>query len=517
MSAGARYDAIIVGGGTNGLATAALLAKAGRRVLVAERRDVLGGLAAGEEFHPGYRTAGLLHDTSGVRPAVIEALDLTRHGLELSDGPAPVFAPQASGRGLLLHHDAARARDEIAAHSPRDAERYAQYREFLARVAPFARRLLDAPLPDPAAADRAALWKIASTGLALRRLGARDMLELLRVGPMCVADGLNEWFESEILKCALAAPALAGNFAGPWSPGTHALLLRGEALAHRSARRGPPALVAALVATAKSAGVDLRTGAHVERIRVAAGKVEGVTLAGGETIDARVVAASCDPRQTLLRLVRGEDAPLALAERVENFRAPGMTAAVHLALSAPLSFACRPDHAVLHARTGETLDDMERAFDAAKYGRFSPSPLLEIYSPSTADPALAPAGHAVVSMLVHFAPHSLRAGWGDATRAELGDAAVAELARYAPSVTGAIVAREVLTPADIEARYGTTTGHVFHGDHALDQLVARPFPECARYATPIEGLFLCGSGSHPGGGITCGPGALAAAAMLAAR
>jgi phytoene dehydrogenase-like protein len=510
----ASCEVVVIGAGHNGLVAATLLARAGRRVVALERRDAVGGLAAGEEIHPGYRTAGLLHDTARLRPAVVEALDLERHGLVLGDAPPAVLVPTAAGRGLMLAHDPSAAAAEIATLSIADAERYRAYRGFLGRIGPFLRRLFDAAPPALDGGVRDAL-ALAARGWGLRRLGRRDMTELLRIGPMPAADWLAEWFESDTLRAALAAPALAGSFTGPRSPGTTAALVRWETLAARPVAGGPQKLVDALEAAARSAGVEIRTGAAVTSIRVDGGAVQGVTLAGGETIDAPIVAASCDPRRTLLDLVGGRRLEPALEHRAEAYRARGTTARVCLALDRPLRFACRPDAEVEHARIGDRLDDLERAFDAVKYGRFSETPALDVWVPSVGDASRAPAGHAVVSMLVHFAPHDLRGGWDDERRAALGDAAVASLARYAPDVTSSIVHRVVRTPADLAEEHGLTNGHVHHGEHALDQMIVRPFPGCARYRTPIDGLVLCGSGSHPGGGITGGPGLLAAREVLA--
>lgn len=513
MTGASRYDVVVVGAGHNGLTAAALLAKAGRRVLVVERRDVVGGLAAGEAFHPGYRTAGLLHDTSCVRPGVVEALALERHGLELLAGPPSVLSPSQEGPGLLLHHNADAATEEIAAHTPRDVDRYRAYRRFMARVGRVAAALLDAPPEDLGDLGTGELLRLATTGLSLRRLGRADLLELLRVCPMCVADYVNEWFESDALRCLLASRAISGTWSGPWSPGTNALLLRWEALAGRHAKGGAAAVVAALRRAAEQHGAEIRTSAPVTEIRVASGRVSGVTLEGGEVLDAGVVAASCDPKTTLLSLLpRGGLSPKA-ERRVATFRTRGTTAAVSLALSRPPAFSGRgPDVAFAH--TGRSLDDMERAFDAVKYGRASETPLLDVHVPTVTTPDLAPAGHAVVTILVHFAPFASREGWTDAARDALGDRVVNALAGFVPGLVESIVAREVLTPDDLRLRYGLTEGHVHHGEHALDQLLVRPSPECARYATPVEGLYLCGSGSHPGGGVTCAPGTLAAGIIL---
>jgi phytoene dehydrogenase-like protein len=506
-----KADVVVIGAGPNGLAAAAYLAKAGRDVVVLERREIAGGVAAGEEFHPGYKTAGLLHDTTGLRPEVVEELELARHGLERTAGPPAVFAPEPNGPGLLLAHDPAEAAAEIRARSERDATRYAEWRAFLARTRSFATRVLDKAPPDAGSKREAA-----ASAWALRRLGARTMREILRIGPMCVADWLGEWFETELLRCVLAGPSLDGAFLGPWSPGTNANLFRRESLVGAAVTRGPRALADALVRAAEARGATVRLGARVASIRVAAGRATGVTVDGGETIDARAILATCDPKSALLGLLGGSDLAPTVERRVAAWRSNGCTAKVHLALRGPLRFAGRPDLAAAFIRTGETLDDMERAFDAAKYQRFSPTPILDIHVPTIADPGLAPPGHHVVSILASFAPYDLDGGWTESRREELGDAVVAALARYAPSLPDAIVAREVLAPPDLEERYGLSGGHLFHGDHALDQLLVRPVPECARYATPIAGLWLGGSGSHPGGGITCGAGRLAAAALVKA-
>lgn len=507
------FDVIVIGGGHNGLTAAALLAGSGRKVLLLERHLFVGGLAVGDEFHPQYRSVGLLHDTSAVRPHVIEALKLERHGLTLTAAPPPVFLPQRAGRGLWLHHDAQAAAGEIEAFSKRDARRYAEYRGFLARISRFTRRLFDEPPPDLSGNGLSGLTPLAARAWRLRRLGRRDMMELLRIGPMCVADWLGEWFETDLLRSALAAPAIDGTFTGPRSPGSAAMLLRSETMAERSAAGGPVALIDALEKSARSSGVSIRTGAEVRRIRIGGGRVEGVELADGEFITARVVAASCDPKRVFLGMIDGEHISDLLAHRIHHFRSRGTTAKVNLALNRPLRFACRPDLRIEHARIGETLDEMERAFDAVKYGRFSSRPILDVYVPTLANPDLAPPGHCVVSVVAHFAPYELKEGWSDETREELGDAVMGVLSEYSPDIEESIVAREVQTPMDIEARYGVTEGHLHHGEHALDQFFTRPCPECARYRTPIVGLHLCGSGSHPGGGLTCGPGALCASIL----
>jgi phytoene dehydrogenase-like protein len=362
------------------------------------------------------------------------------------------------------------------------------------------------------------LGALARSAWAAHRLGRDDLAELLRVPPMCVADWLNEWFESDLLKVGLANAALVGTWAGPWSPGTAANLLLLECATTRSIRGGAAALVSALERAARALGVQFRSGAEVASIRFDAGAAAGVVLADGEEIRASIVAASCDPRAVFLSLIAPGVLPLTHERRAETIRGRGSAAKVHLALSRRLEFSSRPGERIERARvSGRTLDDVERAFDPIKYGRFSETPILDVAVPTVARPDLAPEGGEVVSVLAHFAPHALAGGWTDAARERLGDAVVAALARVAPGVAGSVVAREVLTPADISRRFGVTGGHIHHVEHALDQLVIRPTLATMRYATPVPNLFLCGSGSHPGGGVTGAPGALGAAAILRRR
>lgn len=508
-----RFDVIVIGAGPNGLTAAATLAKRGRKVLVLERRDVIGGLAAREEFHPGFFTPGVLHDAALFDRHVIDDLGLARHGLVLTDSPPSVFAPQRDGPGLLLHHDPDRAHEEIAAHDAGDAERYANYRAFLDSIRPFFGRLLRGAPPDIEHDGWRSQFSLASTGFALRRLGRRTMMQVLRIGPMCAADWLNEWFHADLLKCLLAAPAFDGSLTGPWSPGSNAMLIRNEMLSGPAAPGGPASITAALEAACRRLGAVIRIGADVSRVRVDAGISRGVTLADGETIDAGCVMASCDPLTLFGTLVQSREQPDALAQRIAHFRSVGTLARVNLALSAPLRFACRPDLAVGRARIAETFDEMERACDATKYRRCSETPILDVSVPTITDATLAPEGRHVASIIAHYAPHNIAGGWTDEARASFADRVIDRLSQYAPDVPSSIIAREVLTPVDLERRYGITGGHIHHGEHGLDQMIVRPVPECARYATPIGGLYLCGSGSHPGGGLTGLPGALAARAV----
>ncbi len=510
-----RYDVIVIGGGHNGITTAALLAKRGRGVLVVERRDRVGGLAAGEEFYPGHRTAGVLHDTHRVRPWVIDALGLRGHGLSTRTDERPTLLPERQGDGMVLFRDPDRAADELSRRSAADVRRYRDFREFLARIAPTFRRLADRSAPDLFETGLGDLVHMGRAALSLRMLGRNDMMEVLRITPMCVADWLGEFFETDLLRAGLAWAGTEGCFAGPWSPGTNANLLWTESTAAASVAGGPCALIDALERAATAHGVQIRCGESVEEVTFDGGRVSGVSLRGGERLVAPIVAASCDPRHLFLDLVPAFNLSLELEGNITSYRARGTTAKVNLALTGYPEFSSRPGLEAERIRIGETVDELERAFDPVKYRRFSRRPALDIWVPTVETPELAPAGQHVFSILVHCVPYELDGSWNDASREELYRTVVGTLAEYAPEIEGAIVGHQVLTPLDLESSYGVSGGHLYHGEHAIDQLVVRPTPECMGYATPFEGLFLCGSGSHPGGGITCAPGALAARAILA--
>jgi len=510
-----EFDAIVIGGGHNGLTAAALLGKAGRKVLVLERRDRVGGLAALEEFHPGYRVPGLLHDTTGLRPFVVEALGLERHGFSFRREELPVYAPQKEGGGLLLHRSAEVSAPEIRNFSARDADRYGDFRRFLSRVREFVAGMLNKPAPELSQPGLRDLWTLSRSAWELRRLGEKDLLELLRLGPLCAADWLNEWFEGKLLKAALAGPAIQGTWMGPWSAGTAANLLFQESVAGFEVQGGPAALTQALESAARSFGVEIRTSSPVAAIRTAGGRAEGVTLTSGEPLDCARVISTCDPRRTFLGLIPAREVPPGLDSSIRQWRCRGTLAKVHLALNGPLEFSGRPGARLEAVRTGEELDELERAFDPVKYGECSSAPILDLRVPTISDPSLAPAGHHVVSILASFAPYDLRAGWSEEKRKSLGESVLDVLERFAPAVRSRVVAGEILTPVDLEERYSLTGGQIHHGEIALDQLFSlRPAPSCARHATPIAGLYLAGGGTHPGGGITAAPGALAAAAVL---
>jgi phytoene dehydrogenase-like protein len=508
------YDAIVVGAGPNGLAAAVRLTKAGRKVVVLERDEAPGGLSAKREFHPGYTVPGILFDEALVPRAIAERLGLS--GLKFRKASA-TYVAETNGPGILLPGDSAGAADAIGQRSKHDALGYQGLRAFLDRIAPLIAAVLSEAPPPLAPGSAGDVWQLARRGLALWKVNRRDLVELARVAPMCVADFFNERFESPLLVEAFSAPAVASTWSGPWSAGTVTNFLLRECAGGEALQGGPPALIEALLAAARAAGAELRTDAEVARIRVEKGRAAGVTLVSGETIDAPVVLSSADPKRTMLKLLAPGTLPIRIEEEFHHVRARGTAAKVHLALSGPLELAGsggRLDEAIRIG--GGHVDNLERAFDAIKYRRFSERPHLEIRVPTVADPSLAPPGHHVVSILASFAPYDLEGGWTAEARERLGDAAISVLEQRAPNVRERIVAREVLTPADLEKRFGLTGGQLHHAELALDQfLVMRPAPSAARYRTWIPGLYLGGSGSHPGGGVRPTAGLLSAETVLA--
>jgi phytoene dehydrogenase-like protein len=494
-------DVIVIGAGHNGMVAALRLAGAGRRVTVLERREVTGGLAAAEEFSPGYRSPGVLHDTAGLRPRIAAALGLERHGLSWRQRPP--FVAARAGREPL--------RSDAAGNG------LAAWRRSVDELRPFVSRLLERPPPRLELRGAGDILRLGLEGLALRRLGRRRSRELLRVLPMSAEDWLSDWFDDADVAGAVAAPGLLGVFAGPRSPGTAGGLLMHESGAGREVAGGPAALAAALESAARAAGVEVRTGAEVTAIDVGNGRARGVSLASGEQLPAAAVAASCDPKTALLRLLPPGNLGLRDERAIGLYRSRGTVAKLHLALSGPPVLAGDGGEPPELMRIG-SLNELERAFDDLKYGRLPEAPALEVRLPSLADPELAPAGHHVASVLVSCVPHTPDGGWQVETRQRLERAVMDRLEEAAPGLGELVVDRQLSTPADIEQRYGSMGGHLFHGEMALDQLLSmRPAICAGRYRTPIEGLYLAGGGSHPGGGISGLPGWLAASTILADR
>lgn len=509
-----NYDIIVIGGGHNGLTTATILAKKGMKVLVVEKRDILGGIAAGEEFHSGYSTAGLLHDTSGVRSNVVKSLELEKFGLEFEHNRADVTLLAKDGKSLNIQSSVEGTSTAIEEFSKKDAESYKEYQDFLKKISKVINDLMDNPPPDVDVENltMANLVVLAKKGMMLKGLGNKTMMELLKVAPMCVNDFLSEKFETEFIKAGIAAPALYGAYAAPWSAYTTINLLLWECASRSNVKGGPQALINALKKAAEAVGVEIRTGGAVEKILLNEdGAACGVRLKGGEEIKSGKVAASCTPKETFLNLFDDFEIEYELDYWIDKTRGRGTTAKVNLAVNKLVKLN---DKTVEFARTGNTFDEMEKAFDPVKYKEVTNAPFIDIHIPTISNRSLAPEGHSVVSILVHQIPYDFKAGWSDKAKKELGENVLKELEIYSPGISSSVVGMEVLSPADFEERYSLTEGHIYHGEHFVDQLVTRPIPACARYSTPITGLFLCGSGSHPGGGVTCAPGSMAANAIL---
>jgi phytoene dehydrogenase-like protein len=515
-------DVIIVGGGHNGLVTAFYLAKAGFKPLVLESRPQVGGAAVTEEFHPGFRCSTLSHNIGPLRADVVRDMQLERHGLSLTSPDVSTVSLLPDGRALVLYSDAQKAAQEIAQFSPADAGGYSEFGKALGKIGKVIGEALILTPPDidnPSSGD---LWGMLKTGRSIRNLGKKDMYRVLRWGPMAVADLVAEFFETEPLRATIAARGIFGTFLGPWSAGSAlVLLLRAAAdptpAGHvQFARGGTGAVTQAMATAAQQAGAEIRTNTPVSEIRIKDGAATGVLLASGEEISAKAVISNADPKRTLLQLVD----PLHLApdfvQKVKNYRAMGTVAKINLALSSLPEFPglkSKGNGSLLKGRLqiSPEIDYLERAFDASKYGDFSQNPYIEITFPSLSDPSLAPAGQHVMSIYMQYAPYKLKHSEWDAERTALGETVVKTISQYAPNLPQAILSHQIITPKDLEETYGLTGGQIFHGELALDQFFTmRPLLDWARYKTPIQGLYLCGNGTHPGTGLTGGSGANAA-------
>jgi phytoene dehydrogenase-like protein len=526
------WDAIVVGAGHNGLVAAAYLARGGLRTLVLEQRGRVGGAADTSELAPGVRVPTLADTVGRLRPSVARDLDLRGHGLHLVAPDVRVFAPQPDGRAIALWADVDQTVHGLSRWSERDAQRYAGFDRSVRSLARFLAELGTTTPPDigtPGLGDALAGLRL---GRTFRGLGKADARTIVRVLPMAVADFVAEAFETDALRAAIAWRGVRYSSLGPWSAGSTAILLTdsagndgGAAGQTVYARGGPGALSEALAAAAMQAGAELRCGAAVEAVTSQDGRATGVALASGEEIPAPIVVSGLDPKRTLLDLVDPVALGPTLGWRVSNYRMPGVVAKVNLALRRLPHFPAVEEgwEGILKGRilVAPGIDHIERAFDAAKYGRLSETPVVEATIPSLVDPSLvegAAAGTHVMSVLVQYAPYQLREGTWDERREAVGDAAIGALEPIAPGIGELVVGRQVLTPLDLERDYGLTGGHPLHGEMALDQFFLwRPLLGHARYRMPLTGLYLAGSGAHPGGGITGAPGQNAAREILADR
>ena len=519
-----KYDAIVIGGGHNGLTAAAYLARAGKKTLVLERRHVVGGAAVTEEVFPGFRFSVCSYVVSLLRPEIIRELDLPRHGLEILplDG---TFTPMPNGDYLWRVNDHAKTRREIARHSKLDAEAYDEYGKAMVEMARFVKPVLDMTPPDPLTLDPRELMKLLFLGNRFRRLSDDDRYNQVQLMTMSASDFLDQWFETDVLKATMSASGIIGTFLGVRSPGTAYVLLHhymGEIDgAFRSwgfARGGTGAISNAIASAAREAGAEIRTNAAVAHIYVRNGEASGVVLANGDELHADLVISSVDPNLTFLKFIEGKELPSEFVEEVRRYKFRGSSGKVNLALDALPDFKCLPGpgpHLRGALSVSPSIEYMERAYDQAKYGEFSRRPYIDMVIPTLTDPSVAPPGKHILSCFVQYAPYKLRSGTWDEQRNAFGDTVIDTIGEYAPNIRNIILHRQVLTPLDLEREFGLTEGNIFQGELTLEQLFfLRPVPGWAQYTTPIRHLWMCGSATHPGGGIMGAPGRNAARRIL---
>src|SRR5271165_1842015 len=514
-------DVVIIGAGHNGLVTAFYLAKAGLKPLVLERRPQAGGCAITSEFHPGFRCSTLAHASGPIRPDVVRDMNLAAHGLKTYTPDVRVLSLGQDGQHLALYSDTGRTQQEIAKYSTKEAANYAEFQKALASIAAVIDHLLRMTPPDIDAPASGNVFDLLKTGRKIRGLEEKDFYRLLRWMPMAAADLVAEWFDTELLRATIAAQGIFGTYLGPWSAGSGAaLLLRAAADGNPAGGAtyvmgGTGALTTAMAIAAQAAGAEIRASVEVAQAKVKDGVAVGIVLSDGSEIDTRAIISNADPKRTLLGFVDPQHLAPSFLQRLQHYRMNGTVAKVNLALNGLPTFnGLSGDASALlggRVQVSPEVDYLERAFDASKYGEFSQHPYLEATVPTLSDPSLAPAGKHVMSIYMQYAPYNLRNADWDSQRDALGDVVVNTLAEYAPDLPAKIEAREVITPKDLELTYGLTGGHIFHGELALDQLFTmRPLLDWAQYRTPIKGLYLCGSGTHPGNGLTGGSGANAA-------
>jgi len=520
----AKYDAIVIGGGHNGLVNAAYLAKAGKRVLVLERRHVLGGAACTEEIFPGFKFSVCSYVVSLLRPEIIRELDLPRHGLEILplDG---TFTPMPNGDHLWRVNDHCVTRREIARHSKLDAEAYDEFGKAMVQMCRFVKPILSMVPPDPTTLNPKDLMKLLFLGRRFKDLNGEDKYNQVQLMTMSAIDFLDQWFETDVLKATMSASGIIGTFLGVRSPGTAYVLLHhymgeidGAFRAWGFARGGTGAISNAIGDAAREAGADIRTQVGVAQILIKDGKAIGVATTGGDEFYAPAISSSVDPNLTFLKMIDAKHLPDEFREEVKRYKFRGSSGKVNLALDALPNFACMPGEGK-HLRgaisISPSVDYMERAYDDAKYGRFSRRPYIDMVIPSLTDPSVAPPGKHVMSCFVQYAPYKLKEGTWDDIKEEFGDNVIDAVAEFAPNLRDIIVGRQVVTPLDLEREWGLTEGNIFQGELTLEQLFfLRPVPGYAQYKTPIKNLWMCGSATHPGGGIMGANGRLAALEIL---
>ncbi|MFV2043103.1 MAG: phytoene desaturase family protein [Anaerolineales bacterium] len=519
-----NYDAIVIGGGHNGLTAAAYLAKAGRNVLVLEQRHLLGGAAVTEELFPGFKYSVYSYVVSLLRPEVIRELQLSKHGLHLLPLDSN-FTPMENGNYLAAYPDDASSLEEIRRHSRRDADVYAEFNNMLYELAYAVKPILATVPPDPGNPGIRGLRTMRDLGKHMQSLGKKRFHWLTKIMTMSAYDFIHEWLETDILIASVTLTSIIGTMLGIKSPGTAYVLLHhymgeldGALTAWGSQRGGTGAVSEAIAGAARSFGAEIRCNAPVVQVIVKNGKAVGVALENGDEIYGKSIISSCDPKVTFRNLVDERELPSDLVEAIDKFKFRGSSGKVNLALDGLPDFTAMKDKSLIGGmiQIAPSTDHMERAYDDAKYDDFSKEPLMEAVIPTVIDPTMAPPGKHMMSIFVQYASYNMPShGNRDQQREAFGKAVIGTLAKYAPNIEDLILHKQVITPWDIEQNIGLTEGNIFQGELTLDQLFfMRPAPGWADYRTPIRNYYQCGSGTHPGGGITAGPGRLAALEII---
>lgn len=520
-----RYDALVVGAGHNGLVAACYLARAGLRTLVVEKNDWIGGAAVSRSLYPGFTYSNCSYVSSLLRPEIMRDLDLPAHGLQILPYEGGAVLTRDGGY-LATYRDHDANRREFARHSKRDAEAYDRYSRDVLRACRFIRPLLLRTPPDPTSLRPRDLGELAFLGRHVAGLTEVEILDLIRFWTMSISDFLDEYFENPVIKAYLAVSAIIGTALGPMSPGSAYVLLHhymgdvdGNVGTWGFARGGMGAITAALAASLKAAGGEIRTGAGVARIAVRDGRATGVVLDGGEEIAAARVVSNLDAKRTFLGCVEEAALPAAFVKRIRGFKTRGSSGKVNLALDGVPRFPALPEGSPcvrgdLHFT--DSIERMEMAYDDWKAGRWSADPFLDCMIPTLIDPTMTPPGKHFMSVFVQYAPPKLEGrDWTDADRDAFGEAVIGQIAANAPGFRDLILHAEVRTPRELEAEVGLTEGNIFQGELTFDQLLFnRPAPGYAQYRSPIAGLWMCGSSTHPGGGVMGAPGRNAAAEIL---
>jgi len=519
-----HYDAIIIGGGHNGLVSAAYLARAGKNVVVLERRHLVGGASVTEEIIPGFRFTEFSYVVSLLRPEIIRELQLPQHGLKILPLPS-TFTPMDNGDYLASWDDHDTTRREIYRHSPKDAEAYDEYGRRMARLAKAIKPILSFLPPDPTSLHPKDLKGLLKLGKFASSLTEKELYGLAKIMTQSAADLLEEWFETDALLGTKSASGIIGTFLGPRSPSTAYVLLHhymgeidGAFRAWGFAKGGTGGVAIAIANSAKAFGAEIRLNAKVEQVIVKNRRAIGVALDNGDELYAPAVLSSADPMVTFLKLLDPKYLPDDLIHALKKFRKRGSSGKVNIALSELPNFTALPGAGPLHrgaVSISPSIDYIERAYDEAKYGQFSKEPYLDIIFPSVIDPDMAPPGKHVMSCFVQYAPYDIAGGWNDEKREAFGESVIATIERYAPNIRQAIIGKQVITPVDIEHIAGITGGNIFHGELLLHQLFfMRPATQWASFRTPVKGYYLSGSGAHPGGGVMGAPGKMAAEIAL---